>query len=361
MQTGSLQQDFTQQQSSPPWCSQAAAPICEASRQAARLHQASLTKPAGSLGRLEGLAEQFAGWQAQPLPRLEAIAVRVFAGDHGVCARGVSPFPQAVTAQMIHNFVGGGAAISVLSRQLAADFQVVNMGTVTPTENPAALLTNIALMPGTRDFTEQPAMPAATLDAALEAGRDQVPQTPLQLFIGGDMGIGNTTAAAALYCALLDLTPAQAVGPGSGVDRAGIKRKQHAVARALELHAAHTGDPYRALGCLGGLEIAALTGAFITCAQRGLPVLVDGFIATAAALVATRLNPAVANWLLYSHRSAEPAHTLALEIMGAQPLLDLGMRLGEGSGAAVAVPLLRAALALHRDMATFDQAGVSHG
>ena len=330
-----------------------------AARAAAR--QGRLTKPPGSLGRLEALAVQLAGLQGQDRPMLERVQVCVFAGDHGVVAQGVSAFPQAVTAQMLRNFVSGGAAVSVLARQLGAQLEVVNLGTaVDPGPLPELIDAHIA--PMTTDFTTAPAMTTAQLDAALTAGRDAVARARsagAQLFIGGEMGIGNTTAAAALACALLGEAPQQLAGPGTGLDAGGVRRKAAVIARALSLHAAHCGEPLEALRRLGGFEIAALTGAAIACAQAGLPLLVDGFIVSAAVLAACRIQPAVRDWLLFAHRSAEPGHDRVLQALDAAPLLALDMRLGEGSGALTALPLLRLACALHGEMASFSEAGVA--
>lgn len=340
----------------------------------ARAHQAMLTKPRGSLGRLEKLAEQFAGWQGQPQPVINKISVAVFAGDHGVCEQAVSAFPQAVTMQMIINFLEGGAAISVLSRALAADFTVINMGIVNPLpdsygHHPHLVNANIAA--GTADFSVRAAMTESQLDQALQQGQkivekcighdvnDSASNRPRQLLTGGEMGIGNTTSASAMYSALLDLPAAEVVGSGSGLDQTGMVRKQRVIERALELHRNVLQDPWQILRCVGGLEIAGLVGFYVAAAQRGVPVLVDGFIATVAALVAVRVNPGVRDWLLFSHCSTEPAHQPALTELQAEPLLDLGLCLGEGSGAAVAVPIIQAALSLHNSMATFGQAGVS--
>jgi len=345
------------------WLFQPAWPLDRVAAEAARAHQQRLTKPAGSLGELELIAERFAAWQGRADPRLEQMAIRVFAADHGVCAQGVSAYPQAVTAQMIGNFLSGGAAISVLARQLEVDLEVCNLGTVgaAPLAQPG--LRECVIAPSTADFTEQPAMTRGELARALRAGADAVPDVALQLFIGGEMGIGNSTAAAALVSALLALPAEMTVGPGTGVDLAGIARKRRAVERGLAVHGhaigASESPPLTALECLGGFEIAALAGAYIRCAQRGIGVLVDGYISTAAALCAVRINPQVREWLLFGHVSAEPAHRLLLEHLGAMPLLDLRMRPGEGSGAALAVPLLRAALDLHNGMASFASAGVS--
>lgn len=323
--------------------------------------QGRLTKPPGSLGRLEALAVQLAALQGQDRPMLERVQVCVFAGDHGVVAQGVSAFPQAVTAQMLRNFVGGGAAVGVLARQLGAQLEVVNLGTaVDPGPLPELIDAHIA--PMTADFTIAPAMTTAQLGAALTAGRDAVARARAagaQLFIGGEMGIGNTTAAAALACALLGEAPQQLAGPGTGLDAAGVRHKAAVIAQALSLHAAHCDEPLEALRRLGGFEIAALAGAAIACAQGGLPLLVDGFIVTAAVLAACRIQPAVRDWLLFGHRSAEPGHERVLRALDAAPLLALNMRLGEASGALTALPLLRLACALHGEMATFSEAGVA--
>lgn len=348
---------------SSPWWLESVPNPDDRMRQQAAAHQQQLTKPAGSLGRLESLAESFAAWQGTRLPVLDDILVAVYAADHGVCAHGVSAFPQAVTGQMISNFLAGGAAISVLSRSLGAQFAVVNMGTVEPlppalANHPQLVVVDIAK--GSNDFTQTPAMTDEQLQQCLQAGKDRILEYPsAHLFIGGEMGIGNTTSASAIYAAVMDLSIATAVGPGTGVDDAGLKRKQAVIEQAMRTHQGSLSDPIDILRCLGGFEIAALVGSYIACAQQGIPVLVDGFICTAAALLAVAINPGVKAWLLFSHCSAEPAHRFALEHLDAKPLLDLDMRLGEGSGAAVAVPLIQSALLLHREMATFAQAGVS--
>lgn len=330
---------------------------CEA-RALAR--QAQLTKPPGSLGALESAAVRLAALQHQPRPALDRVWISVFAADHGVAAEGVSAFPQAVTGEMVRNFAGGGAAISVLARELGASLDVVNLGTVNDPGEIAGVRRAIVAA-SSANVCEQPAMSAAQLQAALDAGADSVRLARAdraQLYIGGEMGIANTTAATALACALLGVAPDELAGAGTGLDAAGIAHKAAVVARALALHADASGAREQ-LRRLGGFEIAALSGAFVAAAQAGLPVLVDGYIATVAALAATRLNPGVRDWLLFAHRSHERGHGLLLQALDAQPLLDLGMRLGEASGAAVAVPVLRLACALHNGMATFAQAGVS--
>ncbi|CAI8940144.1 Nicotinate-nucleotide--dimethylbenzimidazole phosphoribosyltransferase [Pseudomonas sp. IT-P74] len=327
----------------------------------AQARQQQLTKPAGSLGQLESVAVQLAGLQGRVKPSLEQVWIAIFAGDHGVVAEGVSAFPQEVTGQMLLNFVSGGAAISVLARQLGASLEVVDLGTVTPSLSlPGVLHLNVG--PGTANFVQGPAMTAAQGQLALQAGRDSVQRaiaSGVQLFIGGEMGIGNTTAASALACALLDCPVVHLTGPGTGLNAEGVSHKAQVIERALALHGAQRGDALQTLFNLGGFEIAALVGAYLACAQEGVAVLVDGFICSVAALVAVRLNSECRQWLLFGHRGAEPGHRHVLETLKAQPLLDLGLRLGEGSGAAMAVPLLRLACDLHGQMATFAEAAVA--
>lgn len=322
----------------------------------ARRHQNSLTKPPGSLGKLEALAINFCGWQSTLKPTCDQVQITVFAGDHGIAQQGVSAFPQAVTAQMVLNFLAGGAAISVLAKQLKAEFEVVNCG-VAEALSDAPGLVNDPIALGTQDFSLGPAMTHEQCLAAMALGAAQVHDS--QLFIGGEMGIGNTSAASAIFSVLLNQPATATVGPGTGLQRDGISQKQRIIEQSIELHKPDIHNALDALRCLGGFEIAALVGAYIRSAQRGIPVLVDGFITTAAALVAVKLNPSVRHWLLFSHQSAEPAHRAALESMSATALLALDMRLGEGSGAAMAVPIIQNALRLHNDMATFQQAGVS--
>jgi len=327
----------------------------------ATARQQQLTKPAGSLGQLEAVAVQLAGLQGQVKPRVDAVWIAIFAGDHGVVAEGVSAFPQAVTGQMLANFVSGGAAISVLARQLGATLEVIDLGTINPALNlPGVRHLNIG--PGTANFVLGAAMSPTQGEQALHAGRDSALRAVAdgaQLFIGGEMGIGNTTAASALACALLDCPVAQLTGPGTGLDAAGVSHKSQVIERALARHAGQRSDVLHSLFNLGGFEIAALVGAYLACAQEGVAVLVDGFICSVAALVAVRLNPGCREWLLFGHRGAEPGHRHVLETLGAEPLLDLGLRLGEGSGAALAVPLLRLACDLHGQMATFAEAAVA--
>lgn len=345
------------------WWQDPARTIDTAAQEEARARQRSLTKPPGSLGRLEELAVRLAGLQGDPRPAVERVHIAVFAADHGIAAEGISAYPQAVTVEMVRNFVRGGAAISVLARELGAVLEVVDVGTAAD-PGPLPGVVSRRAGPGTANFRRSPAMDCEQLGQCLQAGCETVRRAVAagaQLFIGGEMGIGNTTAATAVVCALLKVPAGQVAGPGTGLDPAGVRHKAEVVDDALQLHAAGLNTPSEVLRRVGGFEIAALAGAYVACAQNGVPALVDGFISSVAALAAVRLNPAVTPWLLYAHRSAEPGHALVLEVLEARPLLELGMRLGEGSGAAAAVSLLRLATALHNGMATFAEAGVSGG
>ncbi len=345
----------------PGWLDAPAAALDGAARAAGEARQAGLTKPPGSLGRLERLVLDLCAMQGRERPAVDRPAIVVFAGDHGVAAEGVSAFPQAVTGEMVRNFARGGAAISVLARSLGARLEVVNVGTVAALEVLPGVI-DARVGPGTGNIAREPAMDAGGIAAALAAGREAVDRAlahGADLFIGGDMGIANTTAASAVACALLDADPADLAGPGTGLDAAGVRRKAGVIGRALHRHAGAASSPLEALRCLGGFEIAALTGAYLRGAQCGLPLLVDGFISSVAALAACRLQASAGSWMLLAHRSAEPGHARVVAALPGEPLLDLGMRLGEGSGAATALPLLRLACALHAGMATFEEAAVS--
>ena len=342
------------------WLDQEPKALNQEAAAAARARQAQLTKPPGALGDLETLAITLASWQGRVRPDIERVHISVFAADHGVTQEGISAFPAEVTAEMIRNFVRGGAAINVLARALNATLEVINLGTIH--QAVIAGVHDVTLGAGSANFVNGPAMTDAQLDGALEAGRQSVERAmagEAQLYIGGDMGIGNTTAAAALACVLLSAKPEALAGPGTGLDERGVARKVVVIRRALEMHSRHLGTARDALQRLGGFEIAALVGAYVRCAQRGLPALIDGFICGAAALAASRMRSGAKAWWLFAHRSREPGHAAILTALEARPLLDLGMRLGEGSGAAVAVPLLRLACELHAGMATFAEAGVS--
>ncbi|MCW8919413.1 MAG: nicotinate-nucleotide--dimethylbenzimidazole phosphoribosyltransferase [Gammaproteobacteria bacterium] len=345
------------------WLQGPVASIDAAATAAAEARQGQLTKPPGSLGRLEQVAIRLAGMQGAEQPSLERLHIAVFAADHGVATEGVSAFPQEVTVAMIANFAHGGAAISVLANTLGATLEVVDVGAASESPAMPGVISRRAGN-GTSNLAKEAAMSEAQLANALAAGREAVARAvanEAQLFIGGEMGIANTTAATAIGCALLQRPAIELAGPGTGLPAAGVSHKAQVIERALVLHRAAMASPLAILRCVGGFEIAALCGAYIAAAQAGLPVLVDGFISSSAALLALRLNPAIAPWLILSHASAEPGHAALVAAIGGEPLLDLGMRLGEGSGAAVTVPLLRLACALHNNMATFAEAGVAQG
>ncbi len=314
------------------------------------------TKPPGSLGRLEALAVQMGVIQGSTQPSAEPAALYLFAGDHGVYAQGVSPYPQTVTAQMVSNILAGGAASSVLAKLQSVPLQVVDAGVASAL--PAhAQLTQAKVRTGSRDLSLEAAMSAEELKAALQAGRDALIRSVARVVMIGEMGIANTTPATAICCALLNLPPEQITGPGTGLDAAGVAHKAAVIRRALTLHTSR--EPLEVLRCLGGLEIAAMTGAYLQAAEMRKVILVDGFIATAALLVAVRLEPAVGDCCVFSHNSGEPGHRHVLAALNAKPLLDLGLRLGEGTGALTAYPLLRAACALLNEMASFESAQVS--
>ena len=347
------------------WTATPASPVSANARQAALIRQNNLTKPPGSLGQLEVCAVQLAALQDTDVPTTKPAYISIFAADHGVAAEGVSAFPAEVTGEMVRNFSRGGAAISVMAEHLDAQLEVISLGLV---NDPGELdrVVRLDLGPGTANLLNEPAMTEFQLASSLDAGRhvaEKVVQTQSQLFIGGEMGIGNTTSASALACAFLALPPEQLTGSGTGLDKAGVEHKLHVIEQALNRHSSvlQQGPPLAVLRHLGGFEIAGLVGAYIGCAQMGKPVWIDGFIASVAALAAVRINPSINPWLFYSHCSAEPGHQHVLAALNSTPLLNLGMRLGEGSGAAVAVLVLEAACQLHNNMATFSEAGVSGG
>ena len=327
----------------------------------AQIRQTQLTKPPQALGDLETIAIRLAGLQAREQPRIEHIHISIFAGDHGVVAEGVSAFPQAVTQQMVGNFLHGGAAISVLAKALNAQLEIIDTGILAALPAQDGLIIQRAGA-GTANSAQTAAMTHEQLVIALQAGFDAAERAHAQqadIFIGGEMGIGNTTAATVLYCALLDLDPETMTGAGTGLDATGIAHKTQVIETILKRHASCGNNALAWLACAGGFEIAALTGAYLRAAQLGLPILLDGFITTAAAVVALKLQPAVQDWLFLSHASAERGHKQAISALGLQPLLDLNLRLGEGSGAAIAVPILRQACILHNQMATFAEAAVA--
>lgn len=304
--------------------------------------QDTLTKPQGSLGRLEAIAAWLARWQGRDMPRLDRVKVLVFAGNHGVTAQGVSAYPSEVTVQMVANFAHGGAAINQLARATGAELDVIPLDLDHPTD----------------DFTQGVAMDEAAFLTAVSAGYDAV-DTDLDLVCLGEMGIGNTTPAAAISAALFGGGAEKWTGRGTGVDDAGLKRKVVAIEAGLDRHAAVLADPLKAAAALGGRELAAIFGATLAARHRNVPVLLDGFVCTAAAAPLAKLHPAGLAHTISAHVSAEAGHRGLLQALGLTPLLDLGMRLGEGSGACLAVNLVRSALACHAGMASFAEAGVS--
>lgn len=308
----------------------------------ASARQAVLTKPAGSLGRLEEIAVFFAGWQGRERPRIDRGRAVVLAGNHGVTVHGVSAFPSAVTAQMVANFRSGGAAINALASAAGLELKVVALDLDRPTA----------------DFTAAPAMGEAECLAALNAGADVVAEG-LDLLVLGEMGIGNSTAAAALAARSFGGTASDWVGPGTGVDVEGVARKVDVVTRAIAFHDSAPRSAFETLRRVGGREIAAIAGAVVRARQLGIPVLLDGFICCSAVAPLGADNPAITAHCLAGHRSTEPGHSRLLGHLGLEPILSLGMRLGEGSGAALAAGVIRAALAAHDGMATFDEAAVA--
>jgi nicotinate-nucleotide--dimethylbenzimidazole phosphoribosyltransferase len=324
--------------------------------EAALRRNRDLTKPLGSLGVLEALSLQLAGLQQTAYPRCEAAHLALFAGDHGVTAQRVSAFKRDTTLKMVYGYLAGNAVVNAFAREQRVQLHVVDVG-VDHDFGEAAGLIHRKVRRGTRDFTLEPAMTAVECEAALEAGRELVRGLPeLDVLLLGEMGIGNSTSAAALAAGLLVLAPEHATGPGTGVDAAGRARKLRAIERALALHAAR--DPDALLRNLGGFEVAALIGALEAAAERRALVLLDGFITGVAALLAVRRRPALAPFLVASHLSAEPAHAPVLAALGLRPLLALDMRLGEGSGAVLAMGLLRAACRVMREVRTFEEANI---
>lgn len=321
------------------------------------------TKPLGSLGRLEALALRLGQILGTENPVLEQPQMVVFAGDHGLAARGVSAFPSDVTWQMVENFLAGGAAVSVLARQHGLALTVVDCGVakafaprVAAPGAPQLLVRKVA--PGTADASVGPAMTAAQCSAAITNGMDVVRSLPGNALLLGEMGIGNTSVASLLLARLAGLPLADCVGAGTGLDAAGIERKRAVLQQALDANASAT-SPLDALAALGGYEVATLVGAVLQAAAERRVIVVDGFITSAAVLVASRIAPAVLQRCVFAHRSGERGHSLMLAQMQAEPLLDLGLRLGEGSGGALAWPLLQSACAVLRDMASFESAGVA--
>jgi nicotinate-nucleotide--dimethylbenzimidazole phosphoribosyltransferase len=322
--------------------------------------QTQLTKPPGSLGLLEDIAVRLAAMQKTEQPAIEKVWVSVFAADHGIAEESVSAFPQVVTTEMVRNFANESAAVNVLSRFVNADFEVIDVGLLAAIDISGIIVERAGN--GTANFAKQTAMTKEQLKIALTSGKSAVERAikqQSQLFIGGEMGIANTTSASAIAIALTGLPVAQLTGAGTGLGEVAIQHKAKIIQQALILHQNFLENPLKVLQYLGGFEIAALLGAYIFSAQQGLPVLIDGFICSVAALLAVKINPETKSWFFYAHRSQEKGHQMVLEQLQASPLLDLNMRLGEGSGAVAAVPLLQMACKLHNEMATFEQAEIT--
>ncbi|MDX1916154.1 MAG: nicotinate-nucleotide--dimethylbenzimidazole phosphoribosyltransferase [Methylophilus sp.] len=319
------------------------------------------TKPLGALGILEHMALKIGLIQNTLTPLLHAPTMLVFAGDHGIVAEGVSPFPQAVTAQMVQNFLNGGAAINVFARQHGFALQVIDSGVNhTFTQHPA--LIDAKVVHGTANFLHQPAMTQAQCEQALTFGANLARKTTEEgsnVLAFGEMGIGNTSSASCLMSVLCDLPIQQCVGRGTGLDDAGLNKKAAVLQAALEKHAIDSQNPMHVLATFGGAEIAMMVGAMLGAAQTKAVLLIDGFIATAALLVASKLQPNILEYCIFSHCSDEAGHRHMLQHLGAQPLLNIGLRLGEGTGAVLAYPLVQAAVNFLNEMASFESAGVS--
>ena len=345
------------------WLDKPIAVISEQAIQQANERQLQLTKPPGSLGKLEELAIKFSAIQKTQQPQIKNVQISIFAADHGIANENVSAFPQVVTTEMIKNFSRGGAAISVLAKELNAKLEVIDLGTVVDAGELDGVISN-RIASSTENFAQQAAMTEEQLIKALDAGAAAVQrafESGANIFIGGDMGIANTTSATAMACAYLNKAAIDLAGPGTGLDKKGVSHKASVIEQALKKHNAASLNSLEILRFFGGFEIVALTGSYILAAQQGLPVIIDGFIATAAALAAVKIKPGCDAWFIYAHQSHEPGHRIILEALNAEPLVNMNMRLGEASGAAVVVPLLRQACALHANMATFAEAGVSTG
>jgi nicotinate-nucleotide--dimethylbenzimidazole phosphoribosyltransferase len=321
----------------------------------------SLTKPPGSLGRLEELAARYVAIREELMPVLEKKRVVVFAGDHGVVAEGVSAFPPEVTYQMVYNFLRGGAGINVLARHVGAEVEVVDIGVNHDFEPDIGLIVRKVAY-GTRNLAQEPALTREEAARAVWVGVERVQEAlaaGVDALAAGDMGIGNTTPAAALGALLTGRPVAAVTGRGTGIDDTAMRHKMGVINRALSLHRPDPNDPLGALAAVGGLEIAGIAGLILGAAAARRPLLLDGFIATAGALVAARLAPAVTEYLIATHCSVEPGHQIMLDSLGLSPLLKFQMRLGEGTGAALGMGLLEAGLKIYREMATFADAGVS--
>ena len=342
------------------WLDTAKIPSQQAQK-VAEARQLQLTKPTGSLSELETVAVQLASLQDTSHPDIQKPWISIFAGDHGVMQENISAYPQAVTRQMLQNFATGGACISVIAKEYNAKLQIIDCGSVGEAYDYVGVVRH-CIRAGTANFAQEVAMTEDQCRAALDLGRNSVEDAVAygaSIYVAGEMGIGNTCSASAVACFLLDEDAEQLTGVGTGIRAEQLIHKKKIIDQALALHQDYVGqDAFKALCAVGGLEIAAMTGAYIRCAQLGLPVVIDGFISSVSALLAVRLNPAVRQWMLFGHQSAEYGHRRLLEELQANPLLKLNLRLGEGSGAGAALGLIKLACSLHNNMATFAQAAV---
>ena len=343
------------------WMEAVKQPDLDAKLQAEQ-RQLQLTKPTGALGDLEQIAMTLASLQGTVFPKINKPWISIFAGDHGVVEENISAYPQAVTRQMLQNFASGGAAISVIAKHHQAHLQVIDCGTVGDAYNYTGVERH-CIRAGTANFAKQAAMTEQECQAALQLGKNSVDLAKSKgadIFIVGEMGIGNTCSASALACLLLDESAQQLTGVGTGINHEQLQHKINVIDQAVKLHKNDvTNNPLKILAAVGGLEIAAMVGAYLRGAQMGLPIVVDGFISSVAALCAVRIQPLVREWMLFGHQSAEYGHQRILKELNAQPILNMNLRLGEGSGAGAALSILQLACVLHNQMATFAEAAVS--
>lgn len=344
------------------WYQSPTKPINQSAQSLAQAHQNNLTKPTGSLGELERLVVRLAGMQGVAYPSVSRPYVAIFAGDHGVMAEQISAYPQAVTRQMLANFATGGACVSVMTRHVGAKLEVIDCGVIGAVADGVAGVRYEPVADGTKNFTKEPAMSLDECMQALSIGKSSVERAVecgADMYVAGEMGIGNTCSASALACLLMGQSANEMTGRGTGVNDETLVKKTAVVDKAVSLYGHLTGSVHM-LASVGGFEMVAMVGAYIRAGQLGVPVVVDGFISTVSALTAVRINAGVADWLMFAHRSHEQAHTKVLKEMNGVPLLDLGLRLGEGSGAVASLTLIKLACDIHANMATFDGAKVDN-
>ena len=337
-------------------------PLDSALRQRARQRLKEQTRPEGSLGLLESFIERFVAIQKKERPEMERKRILIFAADHGVSEEAVSRYPREVTKAMVLNFLSGGATINALARHVGAEVCVIDMGVDADFKGDPRLI-HAKVRGGTRNMAREPAMTLEELDEALHAGWEVVRKAKeegIQILALGEMGIGNTTAASAVVAALTGEEPESVTGRGTGLDEEGLRRKVEVIKRALDLHKGFLNDPLRVLQCLGGYEIAAMTGAILAAARFQIPTVIDGWIVSASALVASRINARILDYLFFAHQSEECGHRILLKMLEVEPILNLSMRLGEASGAALAMSILEAGVRIYNEVATFAEAGVAN-